>query len=411
MSGLRQPFDVMRVREDFPILTRQIHGHPLVYLDNAASAQKPLAVLNAMRDFASTSYANVHRGLHTLANEATAAFEDAREVVRAFLNAASVDEIVFTRSATGAFNLVAQSFRRMGLKAGDEIILSIAEHHSNIVPWHMLREELGIHLKWLEVDAQGQIQVEALEALLSERTRLITLTHMSNVLGTITPIADVVRMAQSRGVPVLVDGSQGAVHLEVDVQALGVDFYVCTGHKLYGPTGIGVLYGKRAWLEKMPPFEGGGEMIETVSREGVTYAAPPMRFEAGTPPIIEAVGLAAALRYMNAVGGNAIRAQENALRDYVIQRLSVLSSLTIFGNAPDKGAIFSFAHREAHAHDIAMVLDRYGIAVRAGTHCAQPLMQHLGVHSTCRASFAFYNTLEDVDRLVEGLEKADRLFA
>lgn len=404
-------YDVERLRRDFPILSLEVHGKPLVYLDNGASAQKPRQVLDAMRDVYETKYANVHRGLHYLANAATEAYEGAREKVRGYLNAGSVDEIVFTRSATGAINAIASSFGRQSIGEGDEIVISIMEHHSNIVPWHYHRERKGAVIKWAPIREDGSFDVDAFEALLTERTRIVAITHMSNVLGTITPVKEIIRLAHERGIPVLIDGSQGAVHLPVDVRDLDVDFYVMTGHKLYGPTGIGVLYAKREWLEKLPPFEGGGEMIRDVTEDWVTYGDPPHKFEAGTPPIVEAVGLGAAIDYVTSVGRAAISAHENALRDYAHERLGAISSLRIFGTTPEKGAIVSFEIKGAHAHDVATVIDRSGIAVRAGTHCAQPLLARFGVTSTCRASFGLYNTHEEIDKLAQALEKARDLFA
>ncbi len=404
-------YDVMKVREDFPILNERPYGKKLVYLDNAASSQKPRQVIERLTHAYEHEYANVHRGLHYLANAATDAYEAAREKVRAFLNAGSSDEIIFTRGATEALNLVAASYGREHIGPGDEIVLSIMEHHSNIVPWHFHRERNGAVLKWVGVDEEGNFSLEEFEKALSPRTKIVAITHMSNVLGTIVPIAKVIEIAHARGIPVCVDGSQGAVHLPVDVQALDVDFYIVTGHKLYGPTGIGVLYGKRKWLEALPPYAGGGEMIETVSMDAVTYNVPPHRFEAGTPPIVQAIGLGAALDYMDGLGRERIKAHEDALRDYAHERLSRLNSLRIFGHAKDKGAIVSFEMKGAHAHDVATVIDRSGVAVRAGTHCAMPLMARYGVTSTCRASFGLYNTIEEVDALAEALSRAEALFS
>ncbi|MGB8277667.1 MAG: cysteine desulfurase [Methylovirgula sp.] len=405
------PLDVMRIREDFPILSLKVYGKPLVYLDNAASAQKPKQVVDRMVHATYHEYANVHRGLHYLANAATDAFEAARESVRAFLNAESVNEIIFTKSATESINLVASSFGQAFIKEGDEIVLSIMEHHANIVPWHYLRERKGAVLKWVDIDDDGNFLIEEFEKALTEKTKIVAITHMSNMLGTVTPIKEIVRIAHARGIPVLVDGSQGAVHLNVDVRDLDVDFYVMTGHKLYGPTGIGALYGKKEWLEKLPPFLGGGEMINEVTRDRVTYNEPPHRFEAGTPPIIQAIGLGAALDYMRSIGREKIHAHETALSDYAHDVVSRINSIRIFGRAKGKGAILSFEMKNAHAHDVATIIDHSGVAVRAGTHCAQPLLARFGVTSTCRASFALYNTFEEVDKLAEALRKAEGLFA
>ncbi|GLK69469.1 cysteine desulfurase [Hansschlegelia plantiphila] len=411
LSPVAAPYDVERLRADFPALKMQIHGKPLVYLDNGASAQKPVQVLDRMRRAYETEYSNVHRGLHYLANAATEAFEGGRESVRDFLNAASIDEIVFTRSATEAINLVANGVGLAGIEEGDEIVLSIMEHHSNVVPWHFLRERKGAVLKWVQVREDGSFDIESFEAALTERTKFVAITHMSNVLGTVVPVKEVVRLAHERGIQVLVDGSQGAVHLAPDVRDIGCDYYVFTGHKVYGPTGIGVLYGKSERLQELAPFNGGGEMIRDVTEENVTYGDPPHRFEAGTPPIVQAIGLGAALAYMKTVGLPAIADHEAALGRYAQERLSAINSVTIFGKAPGKGAIVSFNVQGAHAHDVATVLDRSGVAVRAGTHCAQPLLKRLGVTSTCRASFALYNTTDEIDRLADALTKARDLFA
>jgi cysteine desulfurase / selenocysteine lyase len=402
--------DVEAIRRDFPILAERPYGKELVYLDNAASAQKPRQVIERLTHFYEHEYANVHRGLHYLANAATEAFEGARESVRRFLNAPSLEEIIFTRSATEAINLVAASFGLAHIGEGDEIILSVTEHHSNIVPWHFLRERKGAVLKWIEVDDDGRFSLEDFEKLITPRTKIVALTHMSNVVGWPTPLADVVRIAHGHDVPVLADGSQGAVHLDVDVRALDVDFYVVTGHKLYGPTGSGALYAKRKWLESLPPFNGGGEMIETVTREGVTYAGPPQRFEAGTPAIAQAVGLGAALDYMESIGRAAIRAHEADLTAYAHERLADIKGVTIYGRAPDKGPIIAFNLEGAHAHDVATIIDRSGVAVRAGTHCAMPLLARFGQTSSCRASFALYNTRHEIDRLAEALSRAQSLF-
>jgi cysteine desulfurase/selenocysteine lyase len=404
------PYDVEAIRADFPILSERPYGKALVYLDNAASAQKPRAVIERMVHAYEHEYANVHRGLHYLANAATEAYEAARERVRRFLNAESSEEIVFTRSATEAINLVAASFGLQRIGAGDEIVLTVMEHHSNIVPWHFHRERKGAVLKWVDVDDEGAFSLEAFERALTPRTKIVAVTQMSNVLGTAPPIKEIVRIAHARGVPVLVDGSQGAVHLDVDVRDLDIDFYAFTGHKVYGPTGIGVLYGKRALLESLPPFNGGGEMIDTVTRDAVTYNPPPHRFEAGTPPIVQAIGLGAALDYVEGIGRARIRAHEEDLRAYAHERLGAINSLRIFGAAPGKGPIVSFTMDNAHAHDVATVIDRAGVAVRAGTHCAMPLLQRFGVTSTCRASFALYNTRAEVDALADALTRAHKLF-
>lgn len=403
-------YDVQTIRADFPILSRQVNGKPLVYLDNGASAQKPRVVIDAMTRAYEHEYANVHRGLHYLSNLATDKYESTRGVIARFLNAASEEEIVFTTGTTEAINLVSYAWAAPRLQPGDEIVLSIMEHHSNIVPWHFHRERRGAKLVWVDVAEDGSFSLDAFEAALTPRTRMVAITHMSNVLGTVVPIREVCHIAQARGIPVLVDGSQGAVHLDVDVQSLGCDFYVFTGHKVYGPTGIGVLWGKREHLEVMPPFNGGGEMIETVTRDNVTYNSPPHRFEAGTPPIVQAIGLGAAVEYMMALGKPAIRAHEEELGAYAQTRMSELNSLRVIGSAPGKGAIVAFEMKGAHAHDVATVIDRSGVAVRAGTHCAMPLLARFGVTSTCRASFALYNTRAEVDTLVEALRRAQTFF-
>ena len=410
LRAVGTPFDVAAIRADFPILSREVNGKKLVYLDNGASAQKPRAVLDTIQRAYGDEYANVHRGLHYLSNLSTANFEKAREKVRRFVNARSDEEIIFTRNATEAINLVASSYGVPHIKEGDEILLTIMEHHSNIVPWHFLRERHGAVLKWAPVSDSGEFLLDEFERLISPRTKMIALTHMSNVLGTIVPLKEVVRIAHERGIPVLADGAQGAVHLPVDVQDLDVDFYAFTGHKLYGPTGIGVLYGKKEHLERMRPYQGGGEMIGYVTTETVTYAKPPHRFEAGTPAIVEAIGLGAAIDYVESVGREAIKAHEDVLLDYAMQRLGELNWLRIFGRAKNKGSIVSFNMEGAHPHDVSTILDRYGVAVRAGTHCAEPLLARYGVTSTCRASFAMYNTFEEVDILVEALHKTREMF-
>jgi cysteine desulfurase / selenocysteine lyase len=404
-------YDVAKLCADFPALGMKIYGKPLVYLDNAASAQKPQAVLDRMRKAYTQEYANVHRGLHYLANEATEAYEGAREKVQAFLNAERKEEIIFTRNATEAINLVAYTFGKERIKPGDEIVLSIMEHHSNIVPWHFLRERNGAVIKWAPIDDEGNFLIDEFEKLLGPRTKMVAITQMSNALGTAVPVKDVVRLAHARGIPVLVDGAQGAVHLDVDVRDLDCDFYVFTGHKLYGPTGIGVLYGKHKHLEAMPPFNGGGEMIREVSEERVTYGDPPHKFEAGTPAIVQAIGLGAAIDYVSSIGKVRIRAHEAGLVKYAHDRLGQINSLRIIGKAPDKGPIVSFELKGAHPHDVATIIDRSGIAVRAGTHCVMPLLARFGLTATCRASFAMYNTKDEVDALAASLVKAQEFFA
>jgi cysteine desulfurase/selenocysteine lyase len=402
-------YDVSRVRADFPILAMQVYGKPLVYLDNAASAQKPRAVLDRLDEAYTTQYANVHRGLHFLANEATEAYEDAREKVAAFLNAGRKEEIVFTRNATEAINLVAYTFGHERIKAGDEIVLSIMEHHSNIVPWHFLRERQGAVIKWAPIDDDGNFLLDEFEKLLTPRTKIVAITHMSNMLGTLVPAKEVTRIAHEHGIPVLFDGAQGAVHLDVDVRDIDCDFYAFTGHKLYGPTGIGVLYGKYEHLTAMPPFNGGGEMIREVFEDHITYGDPPHKFEAGTPSIVQAIGLGAAIDYVTSVGKPRIRAHEAELTRYAHERLRAINSLRIFGTAKDKGPIVSFELKGAHPHDVATIIDRAGVAVRAGTHCVMPLLARYGVTATCRASFAMYNTREEVDCLAQALLKAQNL--
>ncbi|MGE0768829.1 MAG: cysteine desulfurase [Hyphomicrobiaceae bacterium] len=409
-AGKTVTFDVERVRADFPILSREVYGKPLVYLDNGASAQKPNAVLDALDRAYRSEYANVHRGLHYLSNTATQHFEDAREIVRRFLNARSENEIIYTRNATEAINLVASSFGAT-FKEGDEIVVSIMEHHSNIVPWHFLRERKGCVLKWAPITDTGELDIEALDALIGPRTRMVAVTHMSNVLGTVTPAKEIVARAHAKGVPVLLDGSQSAVHLAVDVQDIGCDFYVFTGHKVYGPTGIGALYAKADHLARMQPYMGGGEMIELVTTDTITYAQAPHRFEAGTPAIAEAIGLGAALDYMMGIGRDQIAAHEADLARYAHERLDGMNWLKIYGNAPGKGAIVSFNIDGLHPHDVSTIIDRSGVAVRAGHACAQPLMNHLGVAAVCRASFAMYNTRAEVDALAEALVKAHDFFA
>jgi cysteine desulfurase/selenocysteine lyase len=403
---IKRPFDVEAIRTEFPILSRSVHGRPLVYLDNAASAQKPEAVIEAMASQMRTAYANVHRGLHTLANETTEAFENARAAVARFIGAAAPEQIVFTKGGTQAINIVANG---IDIAPGDEIVLSVMEHHSNIVPWHFLRERKGAVLKWLDIDDDGGIDLNALDALIGPKTKMVAITHMSNVLGAKTPAAEIVRIAHAKGAPVLLDGCQSTVHGRLDVGALDVDFFALTGHKLYGPTGIGALYGKAERLKALRPFEGGGEMIDIVERERVLYNEPPHRFEAGTPPILEAIGLHAAIDWLNAQDRPALEAHEAMLRDRAMSALGELNWVKLHGRAADKGAIVSFSVDGAHPHDVAQILDRQGVAIRAGHHCAQPLMQRLGVTATARASFACYNRPEEVDVLIEALHKARKL--
>ena len=402
--------DIKAIRQDFPILSRRVHDKPLVYLDNAASAQKPRQVTEKMTTLINDGYANVHRGLHYLSNNATNVFEAARETTRQFINAESVEQIIFTGGATDAINLVAYGFLEPQIEAGDEIILSEMEHHSNIVPWHFMRERHGAVLKWVPVTDEGELDMAAYEAAFSDKTKFVALTQMSNALGTITPAKKLVDIAHSHGVPILLDGCQGAVHLKTDMQALGADFYVFSGHKVYGPTGIGVLYGKADRLAAMRPFRGGGEMIREVGKDKITYGDAPHRFEAGTPPIIEVIGLGEALAWMMDIGFDAMQAHENALRDHAMEAVGAINRVKIYGTAKDKGAIVSFGVDGIHPHDLATVIDRSGVAVRAGHHCAQPLMTRFGVPATARASFAVYNTHEEVDALVAALNKAIEFF-
>lgn len=404
-------YDVARVRQDFPILSMQVHGKQLVYLDNAASAQKPKMVLDRLTEAYTSEYANVHRGLHYLANAATEAYEGARDKIARFLNAERREEIIFTRGATEAINLVAQTFGRERIGEHDEIVLSIMEHHANIVPWHFLRERQGAVIRWAPVDDDGNFLLDEFEKLLNAKTKLVAITEMSNVLGSVAPVKEIVRLAHARGIPVLVDGSQGAVHMDIDVRDIDCDFYVITGHKLYGPTGIGALYGKYEHLATMPPFNGGGEMIREVSRDTVTYGEPPHRFEAGTPPIVQAIGFGAAIDYVESIGKERIRRHESGLLAYAQERLRGINSLRLIGTAADKGPVVSFEMKNAHAHDYATVIDRAGVAVRAGTHCAMPLLERFGVTATCRASFALYNTMDEVDALAEALVKAQEMFS
>ena len=405
-------YDVDLIRKDFPILSREVNGRPLVYLDNGASAQKPRSVIDAVTQAYSMEYANVHRGLHYLSNLATDRYEAVRGTIARFLNAGSEHEIVFTSGTTEGINLVSYGWAAPRLQPGDEIVLSIMEHHANIVPWHFLRERQGVVLKWVDVDANGDLDPQAVLDAIGPRTRLVAVTHMSNVLGTRVDVAAICAGARARGVPVLVDGSQAAVHMPVDVQDIGCDFYAITGHKLYGPSGSGAIYIRSERMAEMRPFMGGGDMIRDVTRETVTWNDPPMKFEAGTPSIVAQIGLGVALDYMTSLGMAAIAAHEADLRDYAQARLSGLNWLNLQGKSATKGAIFSFTlNGAAHAHDISTVLDKKGIAVRAGTHCAMPLMEHLGVGATCRASFGLYNTRAEVDALVGALELCHDLFA
>jgi cysteine desulfurase/selenocysteine lyase len=403
-------YDVQRIRQDFPILSREIHGKPLVYLDNGASAQKPQAVIDAVTRGYAEEYANVHRGLHTLSSIATERYEAVRGTIARFLNASSEEEIVFTSGATEAINLVSSGWAAPRLQPGDEIVLSILEHHANIVPWHFLRERQGVVLKWVDCDQNGDLDPQAVLDAIGPRTKLVAITHLSNVTGTVVDVKAIAAGAHEKGIPVLVDGSQGAVHMKVDVQDIGCDFYAITGHKLYGPSGSGAIFIKRERMEEMRPFLGGGDMIREVARDEITYADPPMKFEAGTPPIVSTIGLGTALDYLMDLGMENVAAHERILRDYARERLSGLNWLQLQGTSEGKAAIFSFTIEGAHAHDVSTVLDRRGIAVRAGTHCAMPLLTHLGVGATCRASFGLYNTAEEVDALVGGLELCRDLF-
>ena len=406
----KNTFDPEKIRKDFPIFAAvEPYGKPLIYLDNAASSQKPQIVLDRLQEAYTKQYANVHRGLHYLANEATIAFENARDIVKNFVNADSTDEIIWTAGATDGLNLIADSLGS-SLKEGDEIILSIAEHHSNIVPWHFLRERKGCVLKWLDVDEKGDISLDQLDRLLTDRTKIIAITHMSNILGTINPIKEIAKKAHDAGALIVVDGSQGAVHVPVDVKDLDVDFYVTTGHKLYGPTGIGFIYGRKSLLENMRPYRGGGEMIDQVTRDNVTYNTPPHRFEAGTPQIVQAIGLGTALEYMMSFDTNALLDHEKVLTEYTHQLLSEIDDIQIYGQSSHKGGVISFNIKGLHPHDLATYVDRKGIAIRAGHHCGQPLMKYLGVSSTARASFALYNTKDDILAFVESLKNAIKFF-
>ena len=409
-AAARPNFDVERIREDFPILRQKIYGKPLAFLDSAASAQKPRQVLDAMRELYEKEYANVHRGVYFLSQRATDRFEAAREKVARLLNAPSEDNIVFTRNATEAINLVAASWGRAFLKEGDEVVISQIEHHANIVPWQLLRKEKGIVLKVAPIDDDGNFLLDDYARLLGPRTRLVAITHISNAIGTITPIAEIIRLAHEHGAVALVDGCQSAPHLRVDVQGLDADFFVFSGHKLYGPSGIGALYGKGELLDAMPPYQSGGEMIASVTFEETTFKAPPHRFEAGTPAIVEAVGLGAAIDYVEAIGFENIQAHEQALLDYATERLSAIPGLRIVGRAAEKAGIVSFTMEHAHPHDIGTIIDRAGVAIRAGHHCAQPLMERFGLAATARASFGLYNRREDVDALADALWQVQEIF-
>ncbi len=405
-------YDVAAIRRDFPILSREVNGKPLVYLDNGASAQKPQVVIDAINTAYSHEYANVHRGLHYLSNLATDKYEAVRGKVASFINAASEDEIIFNSGTTEAINMVAYSWAMPRMGAGDEMILSVMEHHANIVPWHFLRERMGVVIKWVDVDAAGALDPQAVIDAITPRTKLIAVTHMSNVLGTVVDVKSITAAAHARGVAVLVDGSQSAVHMPIDVQNIGCDFYCLTGHKLYGPSGSGAIYVKSSRMGEMQPFIGGGDMIREVSKDAVTYNDAPMKFEAGTPGIVQTIGLGVALDYMTNVGLENIAAHEASLRDYTIEKLAGLNWIQVQGTTPDKGAIFSFTmDGAAHAHDISTILDKKGVAVRAGQHCCGPLMNHLELNATCRASFAMYNTTDEVDTLIDALELAHDLFA
>jgi cysteine desulfurase/selenocysteine lyase len=403
-------YDVERIRQDFPILSEQVYDKPLVYFDSAASAQKPRAVIDAISNVYETQYANVHRGVHYMSQKATDAMEESRESVRTFINAADVREIIFVRGATEGINLVAHCWGRQNLSAGDEIIVSVMEHHSNIVPWQMIADQTGAVLKVIPIGDDGALDMDAYADLMSDKTKIVAITHISNALGTITPIAEIIRIAHERGVPVLVDGCQAAPHVALDMQALGADFYVFSGHKIYGPSGIGVLYGKAALLETMPPYQGGGEMIDVVTFEKTTYADLPFKFEAGTPHISGAIGMGAAIEYINGIGLENIAAHENDLLAYGTEKLSEINSLNLVGTAPEKAAILSFVLETVHPHDVGTILDREGIAVRTGHHCAQPVMDRFDIAATIRASIGMYNTREEIDVLVAGLGRVEEIF-
>ena len=403
-------FDVERVREDFPIMSEEVYGKPLVYLDSGASAQKPRAVIDAISNVYETEYANVHRGVHYMSQKATDAMEAARETVRAFINARDIREVIFVRGATEGINLVASSWGRQNLSAGDEIILSVMEHHSNIVPWQLIAEQTGAVLKVVPISDDGALDMNAYADLVSDKTKIVAITHVSNALGTITPVEEIIRIAHERGVPVLLDGCQAAPHMALDMQALDVDFYVFSGHKIYGPSGIGVLYGKAELLEAMPPYHGGGEMIDVVTFEKTTYADLPFKFEAGTPHISGIIGMGAGIDYINALGLGNIAAHEHDLLEYGTAKLGEINSLRMVGTAPKKAAILSFVLETVHPHDVGTILDREGIAVRTGHHCAQPVMDRFDIAATIRASIGMYNTREEIDVLVAGLGRVQEIF-
>ncbi len=410
-AAARPRLDVGRLREDFPILSRRVRGKPLVYLDNAATSQKPRAVIDAVTRFYSAENANIHRGVHYLSERATVAYDAVRERVARFVNASSPGEIVFTRGTTEGINLVAQSWGRSTLRPGDEILITGMEHHSNIVPWQLVAAQTGATVRAVPITDAGELDLGAFERLLTDRTRILAVVHLSNALGSINPVRWLVARARERGVVTLVDGAQSAPHLPVDVQALGCDFFAFSGHKVFGPTGVGVLYGRAELLERMPPWQGGGDMIETVTLERSTWAGPPARFEAGTPMIAEVIGLGAALEYVETVGRGAIGVWEEELLAYATERVRELDGIRIIGTAREKASVLSFVVEGVHPHDVGAVLDDEGVAIRAGHHCAQPVMQHFGVPATARASFAFYNTCDEVDTLVRGLRRVRTLFA
>lgn len=403
-------FDVEKIREDFPIFSEKVHGKRLTFLDSGASAQKPKAVLEAIQKAYTETYANVHRGVHYLSQQSTELYEGARKTVCAHMNAGSVDEIIFTKNATEAINLVAQSYGLLALKPGDEILLSYLEHHSNIVPWQLIAERTGATVKAVPIDSQGEFLMEEYLKLLTPKTKIVAVTHISNAIGTIVPVKQVIKAAHDKGIPVLIDGSQAMPHMKVDMQDLDADFYVFTGHKVFGPTGIGVLYAKREWLDKMPPYQGGGDMINRVTFEKTTYATGHSKFEAGTPPIVQAIGLGAAIDYINSIGFDAIAAHEQALLSYATEQLSKLNSVRIIGQAKHKAPIISFEMEGVHPHDIGTIVDQSGVAIRVGHHCAQPLMDFFDVPSTARASFALYNNSDDVDALVNSLKTVQEFF-